>query len=67
MSLEPTDPRLLRRALAGSRLPERQAEVWADFELARRRSDPPGKGDGRGTRELYVHVYIICIYLSAYT
>jgi len=35
--LAPPPLLLVRRALAGSMLPERQAEVWADFELVRRR------------------------------
>ncbi|CAJ1408883.1 unnamed protein product [Effrenium voratum] len=43
-NLQPPVQMLLRRALAGSRLPERQAEVWADFELARRRLAFPELG-----------------------
>lgn len=35
--LTPPPLLLVRRALAGAMLPERQAEVWADFELVRRR------------------------------
>ncbi|CAE7208246.1 unnamed protein product, partial [Symbiodinium pilosum] len=43
---------LARRALAGARLPDRQAEVWADFELVRRRMAHPDMSIRAIQREL---------------